>query len=191
MPFADLPDQRLVVRRGEHVVVEDVRHRRRQAAVVLPVRLGVGLAEQEELELGAEQRLEPERTRPLDLPREHLARRGPDRRAVVPRHVGEHERRRLQPGDPPQRRQVGHEPEVAVAALPARDLVARNGVHLHLEREQVVAALDPVLDGVVEEELRLQALSEQATLHVREGDDDRVDRAALDLAAQLLEAQHG
>ena len=37
----------------------------------------------------------------------------------------------------------------------------------------------------------MQALAHQAPLHVGEGDDDRVDRAALDVGAQLLERQHG
>ena len=35
---------------------------------------------------------------------------------------------------------------------------------------------------LVEEELRVQTLAHQPALHVREGDDDRVDRAALDVA---------
>src|SRR5207237_307094 len=78
----------LVVGRGEDVVVEDVRHRRRQAAVVLRVRLGVGLLEEEELELRAELRLEAKRGGPVDLGLQDLARRGCDRRAVVPDDVG-------------------------------------------------------------------------------------------------------
>src|SRR5205807_247984 len=77
--------------------------------------------------------------------------------------------------------------------LPARDRVAGHGLHLHLEREQVVAALDPVAavaDRVVEEELRLEPLAHEPALHVGERDDDRVDRAALHVAPQLLDAQH-
>ena len=50
-PVADLPDQRLVVGRGEDVVVEDVRDRGGEVLVVLRVRLFVALLEQEELEL--------------------------------------------------------------------------------------------------------------------------------------------
>ena len=63
-PVADLADQRLVVGRGEDVVVEDVRHRRRQVAVVLRVRLRVRLLEEVELELGADHRREAERLAP-------------------------------------------------------------------------------------------------------------------------------
>ena len=71
----------------------------------------------------------------------------------------------------------GREREVAVALLPARDLVARDRLHLHVEREQVVAALDRVLGlDLLDEELAVEPLSEQPALHVGEGDDDRVDR---------------
>ena len=43
---------------------------------------------------------------------------------------------------------------------------------------------------LLDEELGVQALAHQPPLHVGEGDDDGVDRAALDLGAQLLEGQH-
>ena len=145
-PVADLPDERLVVGRREDVVVEDVRHRRRQVAVVLRVRLLVGLLQEVELELGAEHRLEARRSRPLDLRLQHLPRRGADRRAVLPGDVAEHERRPFEPRHPPQRPEVGPQVEVAVAPLPARHRVPGLRVHLHVEREQVVAALEPVVD---------------------------------------------
>jgi hypothetical protein len=44
-----------------------------------------------------------------------------------------------------------------------------------------------VLERVVEEELRMDALAHQAPLHVGEGDDDGVDRTRLDVRAQLVE----
>ena len=187
-PVADLAQQRLVVGRREDVVVEDVRHRRRQVAVALRVRLLVRLAQQVELELRADHHVEPERARPLDLRAQHLARRRTHRRAVVPLDVAEDERRRLEPRDPPQRRQIRRQVEVAVPALPRRELVARHRVHLHVEREQVVAALGavPVLD-LLEEEVSVQALAEQPPLHVGERHDHRVDRL---IRAQLLERQH-
>ena len=68
-------EERLVEARREDVVVEDVRHRGREVVVVLRVRLEVGLAEEEELELRAEHRLEAELARLLDLRLQHLARR--------------------------------------------------------------------------------------------------------------------
>ena len=104
--------------------------------------------------------MKPERLRPLHLRAQHLPRRRRDGRAVVPADVAEDERRRLEPRDPPQRRQVGLQREVAVAALPARDRVAGDRIHLHLEREQVVAALDRVPRAdLLDEELAVEPLA--------------------------------
>ena len=85
----------------------------------------------------------------------------------------------------------GCELEVAVAALPARHRVAGHRVHLHVEREQVVAALDPVA-GVdsSRKNSASSALAHQAALHVGEGADDGVDRAGLDVGPQLVQRQH-
>jgi hypothetical protein len=152
------------------------------------VRLLERLAEEIELELAAHHRRETERGGTLELRLEHLARRGLHRRPVVPLHVAEHERRPLEPGDPAEGGQVRPDVEVAVALLPARERIAGHGVHLHLEREQVVAPLHPVLRvHLVEEELGLETLAHQPPLHVGEGDDDRVDRTGFDLSAQLFE----
>ena len=77
--------------------------------------------------------------------------------------------------------EIGPEHEVAVALLPARDPVAGDRIHLHVEREQVVAALDAVLaDVLLDEELPVQALAHEPALHVGEGDDHRVDRSVGD-----------
>ena len=110
----------------------------------------------------------------------------------MPLHVPEHERRPLEPRDPPQRPEVGDDVEVAVPLVPARDLVAGHRVHLHLEREQVVAALDGVLfvENLLDEELGVEPLPHQAPLHVGERDDDRVDLAGGDQLSQRVGAQH-
>ena len=63
-PVPDLAQERLVVGRRKDVVVEDVRHRRRQARVVLGVRLLEGLAEEIELELAAHHGRQAERVPP-------------------------------------------------------------------------------------------------------------------------------
>ena len=109
----------------------------------------------------------------------------------MPEHVAEHERGRLEPGDPAQRRHVRLDREVPVALLPARDRVPGHRIHLHLQREQVVAALDGMLRlHLLDEELGVEALPHQASLHVGERDDDGVDLAALDERTQFLERQH-
>src|SRR5581483_3099240 len=142
-------------------------------------------------ELGAEHRLEAERAAALDLRAQHLAGRRPDRLAVRPCDVAQDERRLLEPRDAAQGREVGDHPEVAVPALPVRHRVARDGVHLHVEREQVVATLDRLaVTGRLHEELGVEALPHQAALHVGEGDDHRVDAAVLDLAREVLARQH-
>src|SRR5438874_985159 len=186
-----LAQEGLVEARGEDVVVEDVRHRRREVVVVLAVRLGVALAEEEELELRAEHRIEAERAGLLDLCLEHLPWGGADRCSVVPVHVALHHHCRLVPRDAAQGRKVGGEGKVAVAALPARDRVPGHGIHLHLEREQVVAAF-PAVPGCLfgEEELRVEPLAHEAALQVGEAGDHRVDGARGDVFPQLLERQH-
>ena len=70
--------ERLVVTRGEDVVVEDVRHGGRQVAEMLRVRLLVALPEEEELELRAEHRLVAQGARLLELGFQDLARRRGD-----------------------------------------------------------------------------------------------------------------
>ena len=85
-------------------------------------------------------------------------------------------------------REIRFHREVPVSPLPARDLVARDRIHLHVEREQVVAALDRVLvRHLLAEELRVEPFSHEPALHVGERDDDRVDRTRLDLGLQLLQ----
>ena len=91
------------------------------------------------------------------------------------------------PRDRPQRVHVRLHHEVAVAALPRRHRVAVDGVHVDVDREQVVAALGAVLDDLVEEVRRGEPLALEASLHVAEHKEHRVDRAAVGRLAQLLE----
>jgi hypothetical protein len=73
-PAPQLVDERLVHGRREHVVVEDVGDRRREVAVALLPGLGVALAVEVELELGAHHRHVAELARALVLGDEDLAR---------------------------------------------------------------------------------------------------------------------
>ena len=103
-----------------------------------------------------------------------LARRGDDRR-----------RRRPSAGRPGTARcpschgmsrsvsRSGAHLEVAVAALPRAHRVAVDGVHLDVDGEQVVARLGAVLEHLVEEVLRREALALQAALHVGQGEQRR------------------
>ena len=87
----------------------------------------------------------------LELAAQDLPRRGEHVRAVLPGQVGHQQHGALVPGDRPQGVEVGLHHEVAVAALPRRHLVAGDGVHVDVDGEQVVAALGPVRDHLVEE----------------------------------------
>ena len=158
---------------------------------MLRARLVEALAEEEELELRADHRVVAHRLRLRDLRLQQLPRRRRDRRPVVADDVAQDERGRLVPRDAAQRAEIRLQPEVAVAALPARERVPGNRVHLHLEREQVVAPLDLVAGvELLEEERRVQPLAHHPALHVGERRDHRVDRAAVDVDPQLLERQH-
>ena len=77
--------------------------------------------------------------------------------------------------------------EVAVAPLPRGHLVAVDRVHVDVDREQVVAALGAVVDDVVEEVPRGQALALKASLHVGERQQDGVYLPGVNLRPQLVE----
>jgi hypothetical protein len=62
-------------------------------------------------------------------------------------------------GAPGVRRRVHVEEHVAVAALPRRDGVAVDRVHVDVDGEQVVAALGALLEHVVEEVVPVQPLA--------------------------------
>jgi hypothetical protein len=51
--------------------------------------------------------------------------------------------------------------------------------------------MDAVVHDAVEESLPLDALAHQAALHVRQGDDDRIDSPVTDHLAQLFELLAG
>ena len=121
-----------------------------------------------------------------ELGAQDLARRGDDRRAVLPLHVGQAQRGAVEPRRATQRVEVGLHDEVAVAALPARHRVAVDRVHLDVDREQVVAALGAVVGHRLQEPRRRQALALQAPLHVGQGQQHGVDVACGDLCLQLV-----
>ena len=184
---ADPADQRLDARRAEQRVVDVVEVGRLEVAVGLLPGLLVGVLEDDELELGAGVGDQPALGKPGELAAQDLARRGDDLGAVVPLQVGEQQHRALVPRDRPQRVEVGHHLEVAVAALPRRHLVAADGVHVDVDGEQVVAALGAVLEHVVEEVLGGQPLALKPPLHVGDREQHGVDRAVRDRLLQLVE----
>ena len=189
-PEPHLSHEVLVARGREDVVVHDVRNGGGQ----IPVALFGGILEavpvEVELELRRKHGRVAERVGSLVLLEQNLSGRGDDRAAVLPGDVAEHERRPLQPRNSPERREIRNDREVAVAAFPIRHGVARNRIHLHIERQQIVATLDAMVDDVLEEVLPLDALADQPSLHVGEGGDDRVDRPGLHLLPEVVDGEH-
>ena len=175
---AQVAQQRLDPRGAEDGVVDVVLVDRRQVAPAPVVGLLVRRVEGDELELGAGQRDHPALGDPVQLGLEDRARRLGDRCVVEPDQVALHQHAARQVGQQPDRVVVGHELHVAVALLPRGDGVAVDGVHVDVDREQVVAALGAGLQRDVQEVLRVQALALEPALHVGEGEHDGVDLAA-------------
>ena len=140
---ANLSQVSLIHRGGEDVVIEDVRDGRGEVLEVLLPGLGVALLVEVELELGGRVRREAHRAGTLVLGDQDLPGRGHHGTPVLVDDVREHQRRAVEPGDHPQRGHVRLDPEVAVAVLPVGHLIPGERLHVHVEREQVVAALDP------------------------------------------------
>jgi hypothetical protein len=139
---------------------------------------------------------------PVDLAAQDLPRRGDDVPVAAgpiaiavavavaePLQVGEHHRRAVLPRHPVQRGQVGDHREVAVPAVPGGHLVAGDGVHVDVHREQVVAALAAAVEDLVQEEAGVEPLALEPALHVDEGEHDRVDLTGVDRPGQLLDRQ--
>jgi hypothetical protein len=150
-------------------------------------RLLVGVAEDDELELGGRLGVPAPLRQPVELAAQDLAGRGDDLRPIAPHEVREAQDGARMPWDRAQRAEVGLELEVAVAALPRGHGVARDRVHLDVHGEEVVAPLRAVVDDLVEEVAGHEALALQPALHVGHAEQDGVDRAVLDGLGQLLE----
>ena len=185
---ADPADQRLDPRGPQQRVVDVVEVGRLEVVEALLPGLLVGVAEDDELELGGGVGAQPALGQPRQLAAQDLPRRGDDFAAVGPLQVGHHHRRPRQPRHRPQRLQVRHHLEVAVAGVPGGHRVAADRFHVDVDGEQVVAALGPVLEHVVEEVRGGQPLALQPPLHVGDREQHGVDRALRDRLLQLLDA---
>ena len=186
---AQEPVQRLGLGRLEEVVVlvvvtERAGHRPAAVGQVLP-----GVLEHVELELRAGLERVAGRRRPFDLALEDRPRGDRDLEpGLLVDRVGEDHRRAGQPGQDPELVPDRLGDPVAVARLPVHQLEALGRRHLHVRAQEVRAEVGAVRDDPVEERLALDALADQPALHVRDGDDDRVDLAVADHLLQLEEA---
>ena len=134
---------------------------------------------------------EAERGGGVDLPAQDRARRDGDQLVrALGRDVAQHERGAVEPRRHAQRAEVGHEVDVAVALLPAGELVAGDGLHLHVGGQQVVAPVRAGGGDLVEEQPGVVALADEPAVVIGETDDDRVDVASGDEVDQGLQGGH-
>ena len=174
----------------QHVVVLDVPAEGFEVLEALGLRRVVGLLEDVVLELGGAHGGVPELLQALDLALENAARRDLDRLVVaLGEQVADHQRRALEPRGDAQRREVRHAMEVAVALLPVGEGVAGDDVHLHVDGEQIVAGVHPLLGDAVEKEAPGDAFAEQPAVEVRKDHQDGLDLAVDHLARELLDRQ--
>ncbi len=174
---ADRAHQRLALGGLQDVVVLDVPAGRLEIAVVLLARRRVAVIEGVELELRGHLGGVAERLHALELPLEDRARAVWQRLAIMVGDVAEDQGGAGQPGDPAQGAEVRPDDEVAVALVPGRGLEARDRLHLHVDREQIVAGV-PFLVHRIQEVASGATLADQPPLHVGERGHDGVDLAA-------------
>src|SRR5439155_5697004 len=119
----------------------------------------------------------------------HPPRRLLDRLALLRVHVAEDERGLGQPREETERPEVRNHLHVAVAALPGRELEAREGFHLHVDGEEIDAGVRAFVGDVIEEVAPDDALAHQAAERVGKDGEDRVDLALSDQLFELLERE--
>ncbi len=185
-PVADGAHQRLLLGGLEDVVVLEVVGDRSEAVVALGPRLVEGLPEEVELELGGGLHPVAGGHRAVELPAEHPARRLLDGLALLGVDVAEHERGLGQPGQDAPGGQVGHELHVPVAPLPRGELEARQGLHLHVHREEVDAGVHALVQDVIEEVAPDHPLAHEPTEAVGEHREHGVDVALPDQGLEAL-----
>ena len=180
----------LLARRQQRMVVLDVPADGLEVRVAAGGGVAVRAAEDVVLEFRAGPHGVAHIPRPLYLPAQHRPRRhgrGPVRGVV---DVAQDQRRAVQPGRPPQRLHLRRQVDVAVPLLPAGEGVPGDRLHLHIDGQQVVAGVGAAIGDLVEEELGVEALAEQAAVEVRERDHHGLDIAAFDQFAEALPRQH-
>ena len=189
---AHLTDEPLVLRRLQHVVIHDVGRAGSGIAVSALGQVVERILEEVELELRAGLDLIPLCGGLGDLILEDLARSDGDRLArLLVGDVAEHHRGLVDPRAPPEGREVRDHPEVPVAGLPAGVLVARERLHLHVDRQQVQTGVEPLgAQDLLDEEVREHALAHVAPLEVREHAEDGVDPIVPGQLLELLDGEH-
>ena len=184
---AHRPHRRFGARIAHQRIVDIVARDRGRIGVARVEELRIAFLEQEEFQLGRHHHVKAHVLGALELRFQHLARRMGDRLvAVMIEQIADHQRRARNPRDQPQRLHVGLHHVIAVAALPARRVIARHGDHFHVGRQQVVAAMG-LFPSAVDEMRRVEPLALKPSLHIHKGCDDRIDLACIDRFLERVE----
>ncbi len=84
----------------------------------------------------------------------------------------------------------GRQTTVAVPLVPVGELEAREHRHVHVDRQEVVARLDPVREDVIDEEVTGDALADQSTLVVGKDDENGVHLVVADHPLEFGRLEH-
>ncbi|MNF73957.1 hypothetical protein D3C84_559770 [compost metagenome] len=189
--LADRPQHRLFTGGLEDVVVLDVMAGGFRFVIVALVDHLVALIEQIELEFRGKHAGIAALAQALDLLFQNRPRAvGQVLAMVMIEHVAQHQRRALKPGHAPQGGHVGLEHEIAVALAPAGRGVTRHRFHVDVVGQQVIAAVGFFM-AAVDEKLDLEALADQASLHVDHADQYGIDFAGSRGALECIKAEEG
>ena len=148
----DLPQQRLHSSGCLQRVVDVVIAGRGQASIALLPGSAVAIVEHDEFQLGRAKGEEAVCGQSVELPAQNLPRRGDHGGVVWPVQVGGDQGGSGQPRSQTEGVKVGPHRHIAVAAAPARHGVTLDRVHLHVDGEQIVAALSTVRRGILQEQ---------------------------------------
>ena len=77
--------------------------------------------------------------------------------------------------------------EIAKSLLPARELEPFERVHLHVDGEQVIAAMRAVRRAVAQKEFARNALADEPAVLIGENDDDGIDLAGGDFGFEGIQ----
>ena len=155
---ADRPNDVLILRRLEDVIILNCVGVRSQVGVALGRCLLKAFLEEEELEFGAHLHGVSKLGGAFELALQYLAGRHLDGTVVILK-ITNHQRRLLQPRNEAHGVKIGNAAHVAVARLPIGETVIRQDVHLDVGGDQVVACLNAMAEGVVDKELAAHALA--------------------------------
>ena len=105
-------------------------------------------------------------------------------------HVTEHERGPCRPTGHAKGVEIRDQMEVAVAPFPVGVGEPLDWLHLHVDREEVIAPVGAFGRTRLEEERRIEPFPHGPAVVIGEADDDRVDLAVDDGLVQLFESHH-